>query len=179
MEIVPKPVSGILDKIESKANFLGFALGSFGELTTISKVHTWNQDVITAAGTLFNYILNDPHLPNPQHVFSYAMSADSNFKPAAIAAIAGWILKSVDIVPFSYKIGSLVQKAGTSAAAAALLWDVLLHCGAAHSPVGGAGVMNTATMTPQMSFNVGGPNAPHASSTNGYRNTLSYESVVA
>jgi len=132
-------IDSIVGKIEHNADSLGLGLGAYLELNRFYK--EWEvqgydiHDPISAAMTIIEGLLSNPHMPNLNHVKTALMNPAGTFKPAAIAAVIGYFLKEVDVMPKLTRIGNALMKAGVGAAESALVINLLTYSGAASSPL--------------------------------------------
>jgi len=132
-------IDNIVGKIESNADKLGLAVGAYGELNRFAK--EWAAqgypitDPISAALNIVQALIENPHLPNFAHVKDSLLNSGGTFKPAVMAAVAGYFLKEVDIMPKLTRLGKALMEAGMGAAEAAAVINVLTYSGAANSPI--------------------------------------------
>ena len=132
-------IDSIVGKIESNADKLGLAVGAYGELNRFAK--EWAAqgypitDPISAALNIVQALIDNPHLPNLAHVKDSLLNSAGTFKPAVMAAIAGYFLKEVDVMPKLTRLGNALMKAGVGAAEAAAIINVITYSGAASSPL--------------------------------------------
>ena len=94
-------IGNMPSKIEANADKLGLIVGTIGELNRFGK--EWagygGQGPFGAAMNIFQSLMQDPHIPDLNHVWQSLLNEKGVFKPAVIAAIIGWFAKEVDIVP--------------------------------------------------------------------------------
>jgi len=132
-------IDSIVGKIESNADKVGLGLGAYMELNRFAK--EWKQygvtDPLSAAMKIIERLLSDPHIPNLEHLKQSLFSPTGTFKPAATAAIIGYFLKEVDVMPQLTRLGNALMKAGVGAAEATTVIQLLVWSGAGHSPSGG------------------------------------------
>ena len=132
-------IDNIVGKIEHNADKLGLGLGAYMELNRFAK--EWEtqgydiHDPIGAAMTIIQGLMSNPHMPNLSHVQTALFNPTGTFQPAAIAAVIGYFLKEVDIMPQTNRIGNALMKGGMGAAEAALIINLLTYSGAAASPL--------------------------------------------
>jgi len=166
-------VSTILDKVESKAGLIGGILGFMGDPMADGR------GISSATLQFMMARIKGWHIPNVSHTLEIMMQYPQAYPvfDYAMGAIGGWIMQEAGGVIDGKitAVGRIVKKMSLSALfaniASAFIWIPAVNPGG-----GGA---STASMNPQTSFAVGGPGTPHATGTNGYKATHTFESVVA
>ena len=132
-------IDNIIGKIEHNADKVGLGLGAYMELNRFAK--EWTQygvtDPLSAAMNILEGLMSDPHIPNLEHLKDSLFSPTGTFKPAAMAAIIGYFLKEVDVMPQLTRLGNALMKAGVGAAEATAVIQLLVWSGSGHSPSGG------------------------------------------
>jgi hypothetical protein len=128
-------IGSIPSKIASNADKLGMAVGAISYLASCG-----GGDFIKGAQAILGGLVEKPHMPNLGHVWVNLIRGEMNhtFPTAVGAAIAGWVLKEIDILPQANKIGEAVMKAGIGAAEASVVLAVLAHSGQFFSTTYGA-----------------------------------------
>jgi len=130
-------IDSIVGKIEHNADKLGLGIGAYSELNRYAK--EWKQygvtDPLSAAVAIFQALLENPHVPNLEHVSKALFSNTGTFKPAAMAAVVGYFLKEIDVMPQLTRLGNLLMKGGVGAAESAAVINLLAYSGAGNSPV--------------------------------------------
>jgi len=141
-------LDSIVGKIEHNADKLGLGIGAYSELNRFAKA--WAQygikDPIDAAINILNALLATPHIPNLKHMSEALFSVDGTFRPAVMAAVIGYFLKEVDVMPQLTRLGNGLMKAGVGAAEAAAVIDLLVYSGSANSPITVAGTPHSDTV---------------------------------
>lgn len=117
---------GITGKIEGNADKIGMVVGA---LMYSGGVH--GGDPIAGFMDIFNGLMTKPHIPDFGHVAQNLMGGDMSgtFKVGVGAAIVGYLLKEIDVIPQSAKIGNAVMKAGVGAAEASAVLTILNFAG--------------------------------------------------
>ena len=96
----------------------------------------WNQDFLFVIQNQVTHLLTNPHLPKLDDVLMEITGGTPSliFKPAANAAIIGWILKELKLHPMLTKYAGKASTIGINFAIASVIQAAWLHSTVLNSP---------------------------------------------
>lgn len=119
-------ISGILGKLEGNAQTIGMLGGTLAALN-----YYGNGNPFGGIKKIVDGLMSNPHFPNIEGFMGSlapGTQEGTNFQTGIIAAVAGYLIKELNLHPALNRLGNFAANGGIGYIEATLLLNLIAHC---------------------------------------------------